>query len=88
MTSNRGSPRSQSSSLAISLRLKPPFPPQHRDRHLAEALRIHLDLALRRQPDDPRRIPQPIEDARRMAEQRHLLLEEHADAAEEHLASG
>ncbi len=60
---------------------------QHGDGHLAKALRIDLDLPLRRQPDHPGRVPQPIEDAWRMAEQRHLLLEEDADAAEEHLGA-
>ena len=58
---------------------------QHRDGHLAEAAGVDLDLPLRRQPDHPGRIPQPIEHAWRVPEQRHLLLQEDADAAEEHL---
>ena len=55
---------------------------QHRDGHLAEALRIDLDLTLRRELDDPFGVPQAIEHARRVPEDGRVLLEEHADAAE------
>ncbi len=71
--------------LADFLRLEPVLAAQHRDGHLAQALRIHLDLTLRREPDDPRRVPQAIEHPRRPSEERHLLLEKDADPAEEHL---
>ena len=55
---------------------------EHRHRHLAEALRIHLDLTLRRELDDPFGIPQAIEHAGRVPEEGRVLLEEDADAAE------
>ncbi len=67
------------------LRLESSLPPQHRDGHLAEALRIDLDLPLRGQADHPRSIPDAIEHARGTPEQGHLLFEKHADPAEEHL---
>ena len=61
------------------------FPLQHGDRHLAEEPGIGGDAAAGERVDDPRRIPQPIEDARQPADDGRVLLQVHADAAEQHV---
>ena len=85
MTSKRSSVRSHSSSLSISLAWKPALALEHRDGHLAEAFRVDLDLAPGRELQRPGRVPELVEKARRMPEERRVLLEKHADPAEEHL---
>ena len=52
---------------------------------LAERVRIDLDLSLRGQLQHRIRVPDPVEERRRVAEQRQVLFEKHAHAAEEHV---
>jgi hypothetical protein len=72
--------------LADFLALEALVSAQHRHGQLAEALRIDFDLTLRGHADQPVRVPQPIEQARRMPENRRVLLQVDADAVEEHVA--
>ena len=65
----------------ISFRWKPLVAAQHRDGHFAETLRVDFDLALRGQFDHPLRVPQAVDEPRRVSEERRMLLEKDADAA-------
>ena len=57
---------------------------EHRDSHIAEQLRIGGNGPACERADDARRVPDPIEKPRRPAEERHVLLQVDADAAEQH----
>ena len=84
ITSGAGSSASHSSSLSNSLRKTPRSPFEHRHRQVAEHLRIGRDRSAREAPITARRVPQPIEETRRLPEERHVLLQVDADAAEQH----
>jgi hypothetical protein len=57
---------------------------QHRDRQLAQHLRVDRDGAAGQGANDRGRVPDPVEHPRGLPEERHVLLQVHADAAEEH----
>ena len=85
MTSGTGSSASQSSSLSNSFRSTPRRPFEHRDRQIAEQLRIGGERTARERLDDARGIPPPIQKARRVPEQRQALLQVDADPAKQDL---
>ena len=73
--------------LADFLALEAALAAQHRHRQLAEIPGIDLDLTARRQPQRPVGVPETIQQARRVPEERGVLLQEDADAAEEDVAA-
>ena len=64
------------------------FAPQHRDRHVAQELGVDRDAAAGRRADHRRRVPDEVEDRRRLAEEREVLLEVDADPGEENVRVG
>ena len=60
------------------------FALEHRDRHLAQHPRVGLHRPAGEGLDDRRRVPQPVEQPRRVAQKRDVLVEVDADAAEQH----
>ena len=59
-------------------------PFEHRDHEIAEQLRIGGQRSAGERVDDGRRIPQSIQEPRRLPEQRQVLLQVDADSTEEH----
>jgi hypothetical protein len=59
-------------------------PFEHRNHQVAEELRIGRERAARERPDDTRGIPPSVHEARRIPEQREVLLKVNADAAKQH----
>ena len=57
---------------------------QHRDRQLAEHPRIGRERSAGERVDHPWRVPQPVEETRRLPKDRKVLLEVDADPAKQH----
>ena len=85
MTSGTGSSRDPLEQLVELLAQHAAVALEHRDRQVAEQLRIGRDATGSANAlITARRVPQPIEEARRPAEEREVLLQVDADAAEQH----